>query len=201
MIISIDGTIGSGKTTLTSLLALHFDGADFKYSPLDHDEEPVDDLDQFISEYHKQRASLKQLTKKHDAKGYISNIMLLHNLIRNMLIRSYEPSVYTFVDSFWDPFWHFRSEHYDEFYPVIRQCIPLPDVSFFLDVSAKRSIQRAKIRDPNTKHTADANSIQRKMDAFKKWAVNNIPNFFLLKANVAVSEVMKEAIPIIEGKK
>ena len=198
MIISVDGTIGSGKTTLTSLLALHFNGVDFKYSPSTHEEKPSKVVD-FISTYYEQRDSLKKLIQVHDKKGYVSNIMLLHNLIRNMLIRSGEhDSEYVFIDSFWDPFWHFESKYYDEYFPVIHKCVPLPDISLFLDVSAERSIRRASMRDPKTKYTADANSIEKKMNAFKIWANTNIPNFYLIQANISTPEVLRQAITIIE---
>ncbi len=200
MIISIDGVIGSGKTTLTSLLALHFKGVDFKYSPPEY-EEPSTPVTDFVSEYYQHRESLKKLVKVYDKNRYVSNIMLLHSLIRNMLIRSSDAGKYIFVDSFWDPFWHFESKHYDEFFPVIHKCVPLPDISLFLDVSANRSIRRATMRDPKTEHTADADSIQGKMNAFKKWARKNISNFYLIRANIPVSEVLQQAITIIEGQK
>ena len=197
MIISIDGTIGSGKTTLASLLALHFKGTDFKYSPPDYDEEQTA-IRNFVVEYHKQRDALKKLVKDYDKKGYDSKIFLMHNLIRNMLIRSSDHDGYIFVDSFWDPFWHFESKYYDDFYPLIHQCIPLPDISFFLGVSAKRSIVRASMRDPQTDHSANADSIQKKLDAFKKWAKENIPNFHVLQANRPVDKVLEVAINIIK---
>ena len=199
MIISIDGVIGSGKTTLTSLLALHFKGTDFKYSPPDYDE-ASSQINSFVSEFHKQRYTLKELVKDYDKKGYDSKVFLLHNLIRNMLIRSSDHDGYVFVDSFWDPFWHFEAKHYDDFYPVLHKCIPLPDISFFLGVSAKRSIRRASMRDPQTDHTADADRIQKKLNAFTKWAKENIPNFYVLQANVPIDKVLEVAINIIKEK-
>lgn len=197
MIISIDGTIGSGKTTLASLLALHFKGTDFKYSPPDYDEE-TSHINGFVREFYEQRDSLKKLVKDYDKKGYDSKIFLLHNLIRNMLIKSSDTDGYVFVDSFWDPFWHFESKYYDDFYPIIHQCIPLPDISFFLGVSAKRSIIRASMRDPQTDHTADADRIQKKLDAFTKWAKDNIPNFYVLQANRPIDKVLENGINIIK---
>lgn len=197
MIISVDGAIGSGKTTLVSLLAHHFGGTEIKHSPPDRDEEP-NDINTFVHKVYNSRNDLKELTEQYDKKGNVSKIFLLHNLVRQMLIDGMETDGLVFVDSFWDPFWHFESKYYDKFYPLIYTCLPLPDVSLFLGVSARRSIQRASMRDPNTNYDADAALTQKKMDAWTKWADANVSDFHVLNARYTIDEVLKQAVSIIE---
>ena len=199
MIISVEGAIGSGKTTLTSLLTLHLKGVEFKYSPPNYDETSSDIVD-FTRRFHRHRDDLKKLTDAIENKRYVSNVFLLHNLIRNMLIRSQvDDEKHVFVDSFWDPFWHFESQYYEDFFRVIKQCIPLPDITLFLRVSAKRSVQRAAIRDPDAKdRKVDIEDTQKKMDSFIKWGKKHIPNFYAIAASHPADKVLEDALKIIK---
>lgn len=201
MIVSIDGPIGSGKTTLTSHLAIHFDGIDFKHSPSGF-ESVHSSVIELIDQVSGHREALRNLfnTDTYD-ENYRSQTMLLFNVIRCLLIQSNidaKKSPYTFIDSFWDPFWHLEPEYFHDFFWVIHESTPLPDISLFLRLDETQSIRRATMRDPVTTHTADASELKQKRRDFISWANENIPNFHVLRADHPSHDVLKQAIKVIE---
>lgn len=201
MIISIDGPIGSGKTTLTSLLASTMDGIDFKHTPADFKVKETS-VTALIGTLFETRTALRDM---FNSDGYATNYrgrsMLLFNLLRCLLIRSNteaRESEKVFIDTFWDPFWTFEREHYDKFYPVICTLLPAPDISFFLRVDESDALRRAEARDPLTEHVDITEEVKEKRRVFLTWARDNIPNFYELQADLPVSQVFEQASTIIK---
>ena len=202
MIISIDGPIGSGKTTLTSLLSTFFEGIDFKHSPNDFEQVHNNSVVELVEQVAKHRKMLQDVfnSDSHD-EDYRSRVFFLFNMMRCLLIQSNldaQKSPHIFIDSFWDPLWTYEIEYVDTYYKVLHECISLPDISFFLRLDEAQSIRRATLRDPDTVHTADAKDLKQKRRDFLEFAKNNIPNFHVLRADRPANDVLSQALKIIK---
>lgn len=206
MIISVDGPIGSGKTTLTSLLASVMGGIDFRHTPVDRWVGAADSVMVLIEQLSMMRAELRtrfQSDSDYD-ESYRSRAFFLFNLYRVVLasanVKARE-SKHIFIDTFFDPLWVLEEEHFDEFYSVMNTMIASPDISFFLRLSEEQSIQRASMRDAaaGIVHEVDADMLKAKRRAFVGWAEKNVPNFHVLRADRPVADVLSEAMEVIKS--
>ena len=203
MIISVDGPVGSGKTTLVSHLAPLFDGVDFKYSGVPEvfpvEGSPVS-LTDFLAMSRRQLRVFFDDTEQFNA-DHQTNAIFLFNLMRLVCGRAHIPmraSPYIFIDTFWDPLWVMEPQCYNAYYEVMCRFMPAPNVSIFLKVDEETALRRANARDPEMTHEPVGKVLQEKRDSFLKWAFDNIPNFYRIRADVPSSEVLKEAQSIIK---
>lgn len=224
MIISIDGPVGSGKTTLTSLLSAALGGADFKFAPLNpatqhgsithpafvidilaksENRKQFESVTDFIDVYASLREEVRQLFQDETAydKHAASRTFFLLNLIRVVLIRANKEASkapYIFIDSFWNPLWTFEAQYYDRYFPIMCEMVSAPDISFFLKVDSEVASERAELRDPGVEHPANHAELKEKRNIFFKWARAHIPNFHTLQADLPINDVFDQAMDMIK---
>ena len=201
MHVSIDGPIGSGKTTLTELLADMHNGVAALFAPITPADRGTDDL---------RKRMIEDLSSVHDMLEMLyatdqyradtrPRSFFLSNLLRVIFVTAQKAfkDKPIFIDAFWEPLWTFQPEHLSRFYRFHNNFISAPDVSIFLKIPGHRTISRAQGRDIDVEHTADATSIDTHQRNFIEWADMHIPNFRVIDATHSISDVLKFATDII----
>ena len=198
MLISIDGPVGAGKTTLTSELALKFGGIGLWYSDVAIRTEDTKKYS-LVNVIGHMKQELRDFFREHDLSPD-THTFFLFNLMRLCLSQTFvsETSKPVFIDVFWDPLWVLESEHYPKFFGIFCEFMPVPDISFFLKIDEERALLRAQQRDANADVTHTLQGLKKKRDDFLKWGGANIPNFQRLYVDRPLIDVVENASEIIE---
>ena len=201
MLISVDGPMGSGKTSLVMLLNKFFKDSMFFCLDTINFTKGQNPLVDWASEtINSGRAFFEEPT--HYDENNLSIFMLLLYTARLKLIQSH-PSLhenkYVFVDTFWDPLWTFEKKYINEYERWIKKIVEIPSISFFLNVGCERAFTRRMKQDRiGNPFTGEA---YEKMDSkrvyFREYGKKHIPNFHVIEARQPISEVLDQIIRII----
>lgn len=206
-LVSIDGHMASGKTTLASLLADHFpNSAAIIYSKEEDDEKYAlfDSVKLFRSNMYSMRRVIQDVFDRYEYnKQYMEECSFAVSMIRLMMIEaSYELQSldYVFVDTFWDPIWWYTSKTMPGFVERLKEKVKIPDISFYIRANGSRlhPYRVARDRDRVVKEDEEFyKNADRRMHTFLQYAEENITNFHTLD-RTAIPDVFRKATTIIK---
>ena len=212
-LISLDGSQGTGKTSLSRMLATFFKNSiafpvsttSDKYSLIDiNKDEDVYHLADIYSDCINDTRRLFE-SGKADMKK-ISDTMQLLYTTRLLMIESYKPLQkydYVFVDSYWDPLPRFESKMVRRTFDSMKKLLKFPHISFFLQCGAKKAFRR-RMGESNIEEfytEEDYKDIEKKSRYFLKFMEEKKINMHELDARQPLSEVYDRAIRIITNTK
>ena len=196
MIIAIDGSIGSGKTSLANLLNIYF--KDSEAVPFERENDTLLKNTTKLISTARQQLNTEIYTKEAEAIT-----MLLLYTARLKLLQAntkLKKNKFVFVDTFFDPLWYMREKDWEQYYHWLTNLVKLPDISLFLDVEAKQSYRRRKGESlEEYKASAEKHQvIDKRRGRFCRWAKIHIPNFHVIDARKPIQNVVEQAIEIIK---
>lgn len=208
-IISFDGPLGVGKTTVSSMLVSYFkNSAVVELSPNSEAREKAafESVGVTVNFLHEGRKKLNTLftSDKYDAECHQDCAFLLTSsrlaLIQaNYALRECE---YVFVDTFWDPIWWFTADTIPGYVARLREYVTFPYLSFFLVEEAARLYETrwarsstgvAPVVPPGFHEDCDS-----KMNFFTSWASENLRGFRCVSRQ-GVADTMRHVIEAIKA--
>lgn len=204
MLISIDGPIGSGKTSLASLLSTVYpDSQDIPFSNpyLEKIEPNTKEIRRWTTAAMKGRTVFE---KDSYNTHKLPTFSLLVHTARLKLIEAntdLQKKSHLFIETFFDPLWTFEKQHIEFYYPWLINLIKMPDVSLFLSMKCEKAFRRRKNND-GTKDLftrAEFDEFNKKRNYFCGWGKKRIPNFHVINAEQPIKQVLEEAIEIINN--
>ena len=207
MIIGIDGPVGSGKSTLTQLLADAFEGTAALYAPITPADRGTDDpIRQMVEEISDITDDIDLLYADNERYSNSSHgrVKLLNDISRVLMIQSYKPidkDKHLFIDAFWNTLTTYQPEYLSRFYRIYNQFVPAPDITLFLKIPSHRCVPRAQGRDIELERADNMKSIDENQKNFIEWAGDHIPNFQVIHATNPINDVLKIATDVIKSGK
>ena len=203
MIIAIDGPVGSGKTSLCTLLAQTYHGIAVRVDPDEQiavKDKVLSDL--VISTSRTRQDALWFFGSEDYNKDGISPCMFALQLARLKLIQSNKHIMshdYIFVDAFWEGLWQMTEENLPVYFDVLCKFVEPPDMSIFLKVSSQRSHDRRAGENQITIEMSEDEhaAINESKNIFCGWSERHLANFHALDARVPIGEVFAAAQNIL----
>ena len=209
MLISIDGPAGSGKTTLTELIARYSEnGIAIPVAKTHSEQEPPNEDVRKIVNWMDSAKEIKDFFKSDhydiDAQSDISFLLYtlrLKMIQANKKIMEHEHVV---VDNFFYPIWMFEKEFFKDYLKCLRTFVEFPDVSFFLKLKTRVAFQR-RMGDSGieTQLVYDRTAPEfietdKKIEHFIRKASTDIPNFNVLAGTHKLPTLLDTSMDIIK---
>lgn len=208
MLIAVDGPIGSGKTSLVTLLANFFADSESLRVYSDPGLTPGDlyteaDI-QHSDMWTVYEAESRRLFETADYDGTSkSRFMMLLYTARLTLIQADKRlrEKLTFVDTFWDPLWRLEAEHLRHSFEWLTEMIRLPAVSLFLKVESETAFGRRKgeTGHPETYSAEHHAMIDEKRSFFCDFAGEHLPDFHVINAREPIATVVADVVSVLGG--